>query len=94
MIFDGWIGGIIDLHNPILTHCADEKLETAYRLGLKSFLGLPISTPNSIVYAASHRRPLYDQRHARSFQEAGRLFCFPQTNPLGRDLKKADPDYN
>jgi len=44
MIFDGWIGGLISYSNPILAHCIDEKLEVAYRTGLKTFLGLPIST--------------------------------------------------
>jgi hypothetical protein len=53
MVFDGRIGEIIDFCNPILAHCADEKLETAYCLGLKAFIRLPISKPNSIVYTAS-----------------------------------------
>jgi hypothetical protein len=39
MIFYGWIGGIIDFSNSILAHCANEKLRTAYRIGLGKILG-------------------------------------------------------
>jgi hypothetical protein len=60
MIFEGWLGEIIDISNPILAHCSDEKLKTTYRLGLKTFLGLPISTPSSIVYAASQPMTLFE----------------------------------
>ena len=96
MIFDGWIGGLISYSNPILAHCIDEKLEVAYRTGLKTFLGLPISTPNSIVYAAAQRQPPFDQRHARSFTGAGRLLALPDNHPFASRLwtwKRDDPQY-
>jgi len=96
MIFDGWIGGIINYSNPILAHCPDSKLEVAYRLGLKTFMGLPLSTPNSVVYAAAKSAPLFDQRHAKSFSSAGRLLCMPRDHPFSAEFWNwvdADSDY-
>ena len=41
-------------------------------------------TPNSIVYTASGRGPVCDQRHARSFVNADRFLCLRESTPFAR----------
>jgi hypothetical protein len=80
MIFDGWIGGLINYSNPKLAHCTDEKLEIGNRICLKLFHGLPISTSNSDIYADTQGRSLFDQLYVKMFTAARRLLFLPEPN--------------
>ena len=66
-----------------------KELEVAFRLGLKTVMGLPLYTSSSITYAATE---LFDQRHVRGYSSLFRLLVLLKTDTFVRKLCKWCPD--